>query len=54
MIGTSGFFELAVAAVISSLGQHSGVVLATVVNVLFDVPVMVTLANLTRHWLDAT
>jgi ACR3 family arsenite transporter len=52
MIGTSNFFELAVAVAISLFGLHSGAALATVVGVLVEVPVMlslVALANRTRH-----
>jgi len=53
LIGTSNFFELAVAVAISLFGLHSGAALATVVGVLVEVPVMLTLvalANRTRHW----
>lgn len=52
MIGTSNFFELAVAVAISLFGMTSGAALATVVGVLVEVPVMlslVALANRTRH-----
>ena len=52
LIGTSNFFELAVAVAISLFGLHSGAALATVVGVLVEVPVMlslVALANRTRH-----
>ncbi|MEP1472390.1 MAG: ACR3 family arsenite efflux transporter [Halieaceae bacterium] len=55
LIGTSNFFELAVAVAISLFGLHSGAALATVVGVLVEVPVMlslVALANRTRHWFD--
>lgn len=56
LIGTSNFFELAVAVAISLFGLHSGAALATVVGVLVEVPVMlslVALANRTRHWFPA-
>jgi ACR3 family arsenite transporter len=52
LIGTSNFFELAVAVAISLFGLHSGAALATLVGVLVEVPVMLSLvafANLTRH-----
>mgnify|MGYP000409749540 FL=1 len=57
MIGTSNFFELAVAVAISLFGLHSGAALATVVGVLVEVPVMLSLvafANRTRHWFPST
>ncbi len=53
LIGTSNFFELAVAVAISLFGLHSGAALATVVGVLVEVPVMLSLvkfANNTRGW----
>jgi ACR3 family arsenite transporter len=56
MIGTSNFFELAVAVAISLFGLSSGAALATVVGVLIEVPVMLSLvafANRTRGWFPA-
>lgn len=53
MIATSNFFELAVAVAISLFGLNSGASLATVVGVLVEVPVMLSLvsfANKTKHW----
>ena len=53
LIGTSNFFELAVAVAISLFGLNSGAALATVVGVLVEVPVMlslVALANRTQPW----
>lgn len=55
MIGTSNFFELAVAEAISLFGLSSAAALATVVGVLIEVPVMLSLvafANRTRGWFD--
>jgi arsenite transporter len=52
LIGTSNFFELAVAVAISLFGLNSGAALTTVVGVLVEVPVMLSLvafANRTRH-----
>lgn len=52
LIGTSNFFELAVAVAISLFGLQSGAALATVVGVLVEVPVMLSLvafANRTQH-----
>ncbi len=52
LIGTSNFFELAVAVAISLFGLHSGAALATVVGVLVEVPVMLSLVaivNKTRY-----
>lgn len=52
LIGTSNFFELAVAVAISLFGLNSGAALATVAGVLVEVPVMLSLvyiANRTRH-----
>lgn len=56
MIGSSNFFELAVAVAISLFGLHSGAALATVVGVLVEVPVMLSLvyfANRTKAWFPA-
>jgi ACR3 family arsenite transporter len=53
MIGASNFFELAVAVAISLFGTTSPVAMATVVGVLVEVPVMLTLvkiANRTSNW----
>jgi ACR3 family arsenite transporter len=55
LIGTSNFFELAVAVAISLFGLNSGAALATVVGVLVEVPVMLSLvafANRTRRYFD--
>ena len=56
MIGTSNFFELAVAVAISLFGLQSGAALATVVGVLIEVPVMLSLvaiANRSRGAFEA-
>jgi ACR3 family arsenite transporter len=53
LIGASNFFELAVATAISLFGFESGAALATVVGVLIEVPVMlsvVRIVNASRHW----
>lgn len=53
LIGTSNFFELAVAVAISLFGLNSGAALATVVGVLVEVPVMLSLVaivNRTQGW----
>jgi ACR3 family arsenite transporter len=55
LIGASNFFELAVAAAISIFGVRSGAALATVVGVLIEVPVMlsiVAIVNHSRPWYD--
>lgn len=55
LIGTSNFFELAVAVAISLFGLNSGAALATVVGVLVEVPVMLSLVaivNRTTHWFE--
>lgn len=57
MIGASNFFELAVAVAISLFGLQSGAALATVVGVLTEVPIMLTLvkiANSTKDWFPKT
>jgi ACR3 family arsenite transporter len=56
LIGASNFFELAVAAAISLFGFNSGAALATVVGVLIEVPVMlsvVKIVNASRSWYEA-
>jgi ACR3 family arsenite transporter len=53
LIGASNFFELAVATAIALFGPSSGAALATVVGVLIEVPVMLSvcsICNRTRHW----
>ncbi|MGJ4897792.1 ACR3 family arsenite efflux transporter [Bradyrhizobium oligotrophicum] len=56
LIGASNFFELAVAAAISLFGLDSGAALATVVGVLVEVPVMLSVVRIvraTRRWYEA-
>ncbi len=56
LIGASNFFELAVATSIALFGAGSGAALATVVGVLIEVPVMLSVCgvcNRTRHWFQA-
>jgi ACR3 family arsenite transporter len=56
LIGASNFFELAVAAAISLFGFNSGAALATVVGVLIEVPVMlsvVKIVNASKQWYEA-
>jgi ACR3 family arsenite transporter len=53
LIGASNFFELAVATAIALFGPESGAALATVVGVLVEVPVMLSVCHVclrTRHW----
>ncbi|MBT9547599.1 MAG: ACR3 family arsenite efflux transporter [Candidatus Sericytochromatia bacterium] len=50
MIGASNFFELAVAVAIALFGLTSGAALATVVGVLIEVPVMLSLVALSNRW----
>jgi ACR3 family arsenite transporter len=55
LIGASNFFELAVATAIALYGPGSGAALATVVGVLVEVPVMLSVCafcNRTRHWFE--
>jgi len=56
LIGASNFFELAVAVAISLYGLSSGATLVTVVGVLVEVPIMLSLvnfANRTKGWFPA-
>lgn len=56
LIGASNFFELAVAAAISLFGFQSGAALATVVGVLIEVPVMLSvvwIVNRSKDWYEA-
>ena len=56
LIGASNFFELAVAAAISLFGLQSGAALATVVGVLIEVPVMLSVVKIVNHskaWYEA-
>ena len=56
LIGASNFFELAVATAIALFGPESGAALATVVGVLIEVPVMLSVCSVchrTRHWFPA-
>ena len=53
MFGASNIFELSVAVAITLFGLKSGAALATVVGVLTEVPIMLSLvyfSNRTRHW----
>ncbi len=57
LIGASNFFELAVAAAISLFGFQSGAALATVVGVLIEVPVMLSvvwIVNRSKGWYERT
>jgi arsenite transporter len=54
LIGTSNFFELAVAVAISLFGLNSGAALATVVGVLVEVPVMLSLVTMVNAWRPAS
>jgi ACR3 family arsenite transporter len=50
MIGASNFFELSVAVAIALFGLNSGAALATVVGVLIEVPVMLSLVKISNKW----
>lgn len=50
MIGASNFFELSVAVAISLFGLNSGAALVTVVGVLIEVPVMLSLVKISNNW----
>lgn len=50
MIGASNFFELAVAVAIALFGLESGAALATVVGVLIEVPIMLSLVEISKKW----
>lgn len=50
MIGASNFFELAVAVAIALFGLQSGAALVTVVGVLIEVPIMLSLVRLSNNW----
>ncbi len=54
MIGASNFFELAVAVAIALFGLNSGAVLTTVVGVLIEVPIMLSLVWLANKWKPKT
>jgi len=50
MIGASNFFELAVAVAIALFGLNSGAALVTVVGVLIEVPIMLSLVKIANKW----
>ena len=50
MIGASNFFELSVAVAIALFGMNSGAALVTVVGVLIEVPVMLSLVKISNKW----
>ncbi|MDR9487024.1 ACR3 family arsenite efflux transporter [Salibacter sp.] len=50
MIGSSNFFELAVAVAIAIFGLNSGAALTTVVGVLIEVPIMLSLVQIAKRW----